>query len=97
MRAASAARGLAGRGARPVRARRVAQQAVQIKRSTGLRPGAGKPLASEGLHTDHRADDVAIDVDVADARALENRIARGIDTRGDTERQAITGGIDRID
>ena len=36
-----------------------------IQRAAGLGTGARQALAAEGLHADHRADDVAVDVDVA--------------------------------
>ena len=42
---------------------------VQVVRPAGLGPGAGQALAAERLHADDRADHVAVDVEVADARA----------------------------
>jgi hypothetical protein len=41
---------------------------VQVVRAAGLGAGAGEALAAERLHADHRADLVAVDVDVADLR-----------------------------
>ena len=35
-------------------------------RTAGLRAGAGQALAAEGLHPDHGADHVAVDIDIAD-------------------------------
>ena len=42
------------------------REAAEIVRAAGLRPGAGEAGAAERLRADHRADDVAVDVDVAD-------------------------------
>ena len=47
--------------------RLLGRHAMQVVRTTRLRARARKPHAAEWLHADHRADHVAIDVDVADA------------------------------
>jgi hypothetical protein len=47
-----------------------AEQAIQVERATGLGTGAGQPFAAEGLHPDHGAHDVAVDVEVADRAAF---------------------------
>ena len=52
---------------------RLASQRAQGERAARLRPGARLPLAAEGLHADHRADDVAVHVDVAGARSRPTR------------------------
>src|SRR5712692_7434643 len=39
-------------------------ETAQIVRTAGLRPGAGQAGAAERLGADHRADDVAIDIDI---------------------------------
>ena len=44
-------------------------EAQQVVGSTRLRTRSAQPFAAEGLHADHRADDVAVDIDVADPRA----------------------------
>jgi hypothetical protein len=48
-------------------------EARQVVRAAGLGAGAGQALAAERLHADHRADLVAVDVDVADLRARAMR------------------------
>jgi hypothetical protein len=47
-----------------------ALQTFQVQRTAGFRAGARFAFAAERLHAHHRADDVAVDVDVADMRAL---------------------------
>ena len=53
--------------------RALGREARQIVRAAGLGAGARQALAAERLHADHGADDVAVDVDVAGARALHAR------------------------
>ena len=38
---------------------------MQVARAAGLGACAGEPLAAERLHANHRADHIAVDVDVA--------------------------------
>ena len=40
-------------------------EAVQVMRATGFGAGAAEAFAAEGLHANHRAYLVAVDVDVA--------------------------------
>ena len=55
----------------------VGAEAVQVVRPAGLGAGARQAFAAERLHADHRADHVAVDVDVADARPRRRCAARG--------------------
>src|SRR3546814_1719340 len=55
-----------------------------------------QPLAAEGLHADHGADLVAVDVDVADASTSGDALHRRIDAAVDAEGQAIAGPVDRV-
>src|SRR5580704_19309571 len=59
--------------------------------SAGLRPGSGETGAAERLRSDHRADDAAIDIDIADHKALDDVLYRGIDARLDAERETVSG------
>src|ERR1700739_1495338 len=65
--------------------------------SAGFRSGAGKIFAAEGLHADDRADLVAVDVAVADFRALRDVRDGRIDAAMDAERESEAGCVDRID
>ena len=58
---------------------RIALQPLQVKRPAGFRTSAGLAFAAKGLHTNHRADDVAVDVDVADMCAGDDEIDGFID------------------
>ena len=80
----------------PARRGRPAQQALQVPRTAGFGSGARQALSAERLHAHHGADHVAIDIDVADARALDDFIDRGLDARSNPERQAVAGGVDCI-
>jgi len=53
--------------------------------------GAGQPLAAEGLHTDHRADHAAVDVDVADARRAHDLVGEALNAAVDAQREPIAG------
>ena len=75
----------------------VALQPLQIQRPARFRTGAGLAFAAERLHADHGADDVAVDVDIADMRVRRDEIDRLVDARMNAERQAVAGRVDRID
>ena len=77
--------------------RRLAQQAAEIERAAGLRPGAGKAGAAERLHADRGADDVAVDVDVAGLDAVDHARDRLVDARVQAEGEAVAGGVDVAD
>src|ERR1700678_2165547 len=64
-------------------------------RAAGLRPGAGQTGAPERLHADHRADHVAVDVDIAHREPFDHRIDHIVDPRMDAKRQPIAGALDR--
>jgi hypothetical protein len=72
-------------------------EARQVVRAAGLGAGAGQVLAAERLHADDRADLVAVDVAVADLDARGDLLDGLVDARMDAERQAVAGGVDRID
>jgi hypothetical protein len=68
--------------------------------SAGHRPSGPvplRPLSAEGLHADHRADLVAVDVRIAHLHARDDVLDRLVDARMDAERQAVSGRVDRID
>src|SRR3546814_14473296 len=69
---------------------------MEIPWAASLRSGARQPLAAEGLHADHGADLVAVDVDVADASTSGDALHRRIDAAVDAEGQAIAGPVDRV-
>ena len=73
------------------------RKASDIVRSARLGPGAGKAFAAERLAFDHRADLVAIDVQVADARALLDKVSGRVDPALQAERQAVPRGINVLD
>ena len=68
-----------------------------VMRTAGLRTGAGEAFAAERLRADHRADLVAVDVDVADVKVLDDVLNPVVDPRMQPERQAVSGGIDGFD
>src|SRR5271157_102069 len=63
-------------------------------RSAGFGTRAGKSGTAEGLHTDDRADHVAIHVGVADRRGLIYLPPKGFQTGLYAERQAVIAGAD---
>ena len=69
----------------------------EIERAAGLRPGARQPRAAERLHADGRADDVAVDVDVAGLDALDDARDRLVDPGVQAEGEAVAGGVDLVD
>src|SRR5690606_41257348 len=71
--------------------------ARQVVRAAGLGAGAGLVLAAEGLHAHHRADLVAVDVDVTHLRALHDALDGLVDARVDAQGQPDAGGVDGID
>lgn len=54
-------------------------EAPEIMRAAGLRPGAGEALAAERLRTDHGADLVAVDIDVAGMNAVDEMLDAALD------------------
>src|SRR3546814_11074701 len=72
-------------------------EARQVVRAAGLGAGARQALAAEGLYPDHRADLVAVDVDVADPGARGDVLDGLVDARVDAQGQAVAGGVDGLD
>ena len=66
-------------------------------RSTRFGPGARQAFSAEGLHADHRADDVPVHIQVADRctppDVLRPGVQAGVHPHGETE----TGGVDLVD
>ena len=60
-------------------------------RPAGLRTGARKSFAAEGLHADDGADDVAVHVGVADVQAVGDALDGFVDAAVDAQRQAVAG------
>ena len=73
------------------------REARDIMRAAGLGPGAAQALAAERLAFDHRADLVAVDVEIADPGMLLDIVADGVDPALQAERQAVAGRIDLLD
>ena len=61
----------------------------QVMRPAGFRTGSRQAFPAEGLHADHRADDVAVDINVADMRRACQRLRARIDARLQAQRQAV--------
>src|SRR3546814_5921171 len=64
-------------------------EARQVVRAAGLGAGARQALAAEGLYPDHRADLVAVDVDVADPGARGDVLDGLVDARVDAQGKAV--------
>src|SRR6185312_4166266 len=77
--------------------RALAGEAQQVVRAAGLGAGAGKALAAERLHADHRADLVAVDVAVADAGVAADVFHGVVDAAVHAQREAVAGGVDLLD
>src|SRR6185312_3635150 len=69
--------------------RALAGEAQQVVRAAGLGAGAGKALAAERLHADHRADLVAVDVAVADAGVAADVFHGVVDAAVHAQREAV--------
>src|SRR5690554_3770591 len=72
-------------------------EADHVVRTAGLGAGAGEALAAERLAADHRADLVAVDVEVADTGSAFDQPASGVDAAVEPEREAEAGAIDVLD
>ena len=66
-------------------------------RSSGFRAGSAQPLASERLAFHHRADLVAIDVEIADAGMFLDIVTHRVDAALQAQGKAVAGRVDRID
>ena len=87
-------RGIAARGRRVDAGHALGREARDIMRAAGLGPGAAQALAAERLAFDHRADLVAVDVEIADPGMLLDIVADGVDAALQAERQAVAGRVD---
>ena len=72
------------------------QQTVKIERAARFRTGARQAFAAERLYAHHRADHIAVDVEVADFGALRHLRDGLIDAGMHAQRQAIAGGVDLL-
>src|SRR5208283_4822666 len=77
--------------------RRGAEQASEIERAARLGPGPGQAGTAERLHADHRADHIAIDVDVAGVDAIDHARDRLVNARVEAEGQAVARPVDVVD
>ena len=71
-------------------------EAAYVVRATGLGTRAAQALAAEGLRAHHRADLVAIDVDVARAHAIDDVLHAIVDARVQAEGEPIAGPVDGV-
>ena len=77
--------------------RRLGDKPRQIERAARFRPRAREPRAAERLHADGRADDVAVDINVARLDPFDHASDRLVDAGVQAEGEPIAGGVDRID
>lgn len=73
------------------------EQTVQIQRTAGFRTGTGQPFAAERLHADHRANHIAVDVQVAHLGAAGDLGDGFVDTGMHAEGQAVARGVNLLD
>ena len=76
--------------------RPLGQQAQQVQRPARLGPGARQALATKGLHPHHRADDVAVDVDIAGLGGRHHLGHGLVDAGVHTLGQAVAGAVDLL-
>ena len=87
-----------GQGGRLAGLRQLRQrQAEEIERSARLGTGARKPVAAEGLHADHRADHVAVHIDIAGVDRARGGGDGLVDAGVDAEGQPVAGRIHIIE
>lgn len=91
-RSASAGEGYANRVLRTA-----GEQTVQIQRTAGFRTGTGQPFAAERLNADHRANHIAVDVQVAHLGAAGDLGDGFVDTGMHAEGQAVARGVNLLD
>src|ERR1035437_9193499 len=72
----------------------IAQQASKIQRTASFWPGTGFSFTTERLHSDHRADNIPIHVNIADPRLRRNGVDGFIDARMNTKSQTVAAGVD---
>jgi hypothetical protein len=76
------------------RHRLLGAEAVQVVRPAGLGAGAAQAFAAKGLHAHHRADHVAVDVDIAHPRRVGNALRAAVDAGLHAQRQAVAQRVD---
>src|SRR5690242_8845179 len=82
-------------GSRRVDARHpLGREARDVMRAAGLRAGAAEALTAERLAFDHRADLVAVDVEIADASMLLDIVAHRVDPALQPKRQSVARSVD---
>ena len=69
---------------------------VQIMRSAGFGASPAQTFAAKRLHTDHCANHVAVDVDVADVGAGRQGLSAGVYPGLDAQGQAEAEGVDLV-
>ncbi len=69
----------------------------RFKRTAGFRTGTGQPFAAERLHADHRANHIAVDVQVAHLGAAGDLGDGFVDTGMHAEGQAVARGVNLLD
>src|SRR5687767_11636442 len=74
--------------------RALGREAQQVIRTARLEAGARQSFAAEWLHADDGADHAAIDIGVADARALQHAIDEALHAAVDAERQTVPARAD---
>ena len=72
-------------------------EAGEVVRAARFGAGAGQALAAEGLAPHHRADLVAVDVDVAGFDGGDDRLHAVVDAGMQAEGQAVAGRVDGLD
>src|SRR5665647_2364338 len=70
---------------------------IKVVRPTGFGIDATQAFAAEGLHSDHGANHVAVDVNVADLRGRGERLRARIDAGLNAQRQAVAKRVDLLD
>ena len=87
---------LAGEGHANRVLRTAGEQTIQVQRAAGFRTGTGQPFAAERLHADHRANHIAVDVQVAHLRAAGDLGDGLVDAGMHAERQAVARGVNLL-
>src|SRR5262245_55040288 len=70
---------------------------MQVVWSARLGTRPEQAAAAEGLHTDDRTVDIAVDVDVAGAHPRSDPAGGAVDPRVDAKGETVAGRVDRID
>src|SRR4051812_46369761 len=73
------------------------REAGDVMRAAGFGPGAAKALAAEWLAFDHRADLVAVEVEIPNPGMLLDIVAHRVDAALQAEGEAVASGIDVLD